>query len=802
MEKLLLALARLLEAVTKALGPRAPRWLTRLNGPKAGPHAATVAVTAPDAQAASYGNVDRADHLGGVHLKAGAAGPAIRAPMEVPPADPGPTVSSKAIPEPEAANTGSYPIDAAISGQPLDSTPVAVAEASMDPMPTGTSAVRVERDILPADIGELLQVAVEEIPGIPEAADPAPAIADRELANGEPSAPSVSDQSPESPTEAATATSLAPMLTSAGMVRTEPDLLPADTGDLSQKIDGSDPAAGVADEAAAPLGHDVAVPAEAADDAGVLPDDTTLTAADYAPDLPEASLAEERAGSSHQEAPDGVLEAGVDATGGSAPSAVDERQTETTDIAGQEPPSLGTTEPLPEVPAPFGPRSRQPAVHRDRRGKRRTVAASDPPAQPSVGAPEPAARPPAEAKLRLSLQPIRRTARLSVVLTRPDGFPARVTVQVAGSPAVEAYDERRYDDLDLPWTSELLDGELRLASAERLQWLRSARQVHVFAADPNEPDLISVSAVSAGVAHTLLCRSTDAEAVRVAAESTGSTAPQLLDHWQGIPEGWIVLTGYTPMRSAAPPLPAGLRPLDPGEGLEIIFDGGLAIRQRVYAAGHPPRISITPAPGGASVTIGGQPATISSDGTWVAPGWDTPGQHMVDVVPGPSVSYEIAADPWLHGGWDFWDAYPTRFGENAKSPWARARICGALILGPAGETVIAHEARPTLVALGARSGATPLRQRDDLAVSVGLTAEPPAFLLSATGPRRTQGRVVWLGPVPAQNASKRHDAEWVATVRNATARRLPLVEADALGEDAWRKAKARARQLRNRRPRT
>jgi len=466
-------------------------------------------------------------------------------------------------------------------------------------------------------------------------------------------------------------------------------------------------------------------------------------------------------------------------------------------ISGSEP----APQPALETPGGQAPRPKQSAVHRDRRGKRRAVAVAAPP-EPVAGASGQSARAPAEARLRLSLHPIRRTARLSVVLTRPDGFPARVTVQEAGSQVIEAYDEQRYDDLDLPWTSELLDGELRLASADGLQWLRSARQVHLFVQDPNEPELISASAARAGIAHALICRSGDVEAVRLAAASTGSSELQTHEHWQGIPGGWIVLSGYTPMHAAATPLPAGLRTLDPGEGLEIGFDGGLALRGRVYAAGHPPRILILPAPGAASVTIGSQPAALSADGAWTAPGWDAPGQHIVDVVPGPSASYEIAADPWLSGGWDFWDAHPERFGDGVGEPWSRARICGALVRGPADETVFAAETQATLIVLGARSGATPLRRRDDAAVSVGLMAEPPAFLLAATGLRRSQGRVVWLGLAPAQKLSRQNDAEWVTIVRSAAARRLPLVQADSLGEDSWRKAKERARRLRNRRPRT
>jgi len=457
------------------------------------------------------------------------------------------------------------------------------------------------------------------------------------------------------------------------------------------------------------------------------------------------------------------------------------------------PPASGT---------PAGPaiRPRQPSVHRDRRGKRRAVTAAAP-SQPAPPAPGPSARPPAEARLRLWLHPIRRTARLSVVLTRPDGFPARVAVLEAGSDAVEAYDEQRYDDLDLPWTSEFLLGELRLMSTDGFQWLRSARRVHIFTQDPNEPGLISTSAAKAGIAHTLICRSGDAEILRLAAAAAGSPELHTHEHWQGIPDDWLVLSGYTPIHAAAPPLPAGFRTMDPGEGLEISIEGGLAVHDRVYAAGHPPRIVITPAPGAASVTIGGLRAELSSDGAWTAPEWDKPGQHVVDIVPGPSLSYEIAADPWLSGGWDYWDAHPQRFGDDAGEPWARARICGALIRGPADETVLAAETQPTLVALGTRAGTTPLRRRADVAVSVGVTAEPPAFLLSATGPRRSQGRVVWLGLAPAQNPSRRYDTEWIAIVRSAAARRLPLVQSDAAGEEAWRKAKERARRLRNRRPR-
>jgi hypothetical protein len=361
---------------------------------------------------------------------------------------------------------------------------------------------------------------------------------------------------------------------------------------------------------------------------------------------------------------------------------------------------------------------------------------------------------------------------------------------------VNAYDTQRYDDLDLPWTGELLDGELRLASTDGFRWLRSARRVHIFAGDPNEPDLISVGAARPDVEHALVCRSSDAAEIRSAATSAGSPELFAHEHWRGIPDGWTVLSRYTPTHSVALSLLPDLRPLDPGAGLEILFEGGLVIRPRVYAAGHPPRIAISPAPGGASITIGGEPATQSADGTWEAPGWDRPGQHMVDIVPGPSASYEIAADPWTTAGWDFWDAYPGRFGSRALDPWARAEICGVQIRGPAGETVFAAETEPTLLAIGPRSSAALLQRRGDVSVSVGFMAEAPAFLLAAMGQRRTQGRVIWLGLTPASKGARQLDPDWIAAVRSAASRRWPLEYSDAIGEDAWRKAKQRARRLR------
>lgn len=445
-------------------------------------------------------------------------------------------------------------------------------------------------------------------------------------------------------------------------------------------------------------------------------------------------------------------------------------------------------------------RPRRQAVHRDRRGRRRQLRSRGPePMAPQPG-PALAARAPAEAALRLALHPVQRSIRLSLILSRPEGFPERVHVWLGGPVEAGFYDAARYDDIDVPWTPELLSGELRYESSEGFQWLRSARRVHIFSADPAEPGLVSVSAVRSGTEHAVICRLEDVPLVEDIARSAGSPALGRHDRWRGVPEGWCVLSGYIPVHTAGTIADAALRPLDPGFDIDVRLAGGLEVRSKVFAEGHPPRIEIPALPDGVSVSIGGEHASISASGGWEAPGWDDCGQHTIDIVPGPSLTYEIIADPVHGGGWAFWDAHEERF--PGHEPWARARICGAAVGGPSGEKALAHESRPTLIALGARRQAIALSQRSDAGASIALLPEPPEFLIEAWGPRRNQGRVIWLGlssKAPAAR-EKQADLAWAAAVRSAAARRLPVEGADAGGaRRAWQRAVRRARSIRRQR---
>jgi hypothetical protein len=445
-------------------------------------------------------------------------------------------------------------------------------------------------------------------------------------------------------------------------------------------------------------------------------------------------------------------------------------------------------------------RPAKPALHRDRRGKRRALAPQAVPASERPAPVEDLLCAPAEAKLRLMLHPIRRIAKVSAVLARPPGYPDRVTLLLGEGAEVSAYSEDRYDDVDLEWTADLLSGEVRLDCKEGYQWLRSSRRIHIFGEVAEEPGVISVGSAALSSPSTIICLLEDATAVRAAAEACGSTALVSHEYWSGIPDGWTVLSGYRPTRAAASGLATGLTGLDPGAGSEIRFSGGLRIRAGSFAQGSPPRIEIAPFPSGAIVTIDGRPAELGEDGAWSTDGWDRPGNHLVDVVPGPSAAYRVIEDPWIKDRWEAWDAHPERFGASPHAPWAVAQVCGAAVSGPGGEYVAAAHAMPSVVCLGLRRGAVVLRGRPDAPVAVGLIREPPAFLISASGLRRSQGRVEWLSPTAPSPSIRAIDPQWVAAVRSAASRRLPIEGGGSTAEDAWRRARERAR--RHRKPRT
>ncbi|MGX1348241.1 hypothetical protein AB7M49_001817 [Bradyrhizobium elkanii] len=463
---------------------------------------------------------------------------------------------------------------------------------------------------------------------------------------------------------------------------------------------------------------------------------------------------------------------------------------------------LGVNEPEVQNPPPASHGEQEPrkhSVHRDRRGQKRS--------RPKTASPQPSkmlrtervpVRASADIRLRLELHPIRETVQLFLVPSRPEEYPDTCIVDLDGGTQLHAYDETRYDDVDLEWLPDTLTREFRLSAPGGFRWIRSARRVHIFSRNPSEPGLVSASAVVLGQEHVVICRSEDCDAVRELGHSTGSSELQDLTHWGGVPTGWCVLGNYTPHRAVEGVTAAEFSSLDPLYDLKIIFVGGLQLRGTAFAEGHAPRIEVPELPAQAKVEIDGKQATADATGAWQADGWDTPGVHLIDVVPGPSLQYEIVADPAGQQGWPRWQ--PDAIFPIGSEAWTRTSICGASVVGIRQETVLAHETTPLLVALGSRGRITPLRRRSDANVSIALPLEPPAFLLTASGPRRHQGKIIWLGIEVSKGGSASSAAElsaWASTVRSAAARRLPIqTNGSVEAKSVWQKATRRARRLR------
>lgn len=419
------------------------------------------------------------------------------------------------------------------------------------------------------------------------------------------------------------------------------------------------------------------------------------------------------------------------------------------------------------------------AVFRDRRGASRKI---DHAARERAAGYKSAGVQRGQAELRLTIDPVNKNVALSAVLSRPEGFPDTVVLAGLDADALQAFDETRYDDIDLEWDPELLQGELRLRDATgRYEWVRSARPIHLFSASVGEADLLTVAAAALDREHAVVCQSNAADSVVALAAEAGSPSLTDCSSWSGVPEGWMVFQGYVPSRAVADPISVDLRPLDPGHQITIAFDGGLEIRSGCFAESRAPRISIVPLPENCQVLIDGEPASQAANGAWEAEDYASPGRHLVNVVPGPSRSYEILPDPGRTG----WSA-------DGETQWPtvlpNAWICGAAIQAPAGRFAIAFEPAQSLCALGANHFVAGIPMRCDVPAAVALLSFEPAFVLVSWGGKRTQGFVLWRGTAPQSFQSAPPDRAWCAVLRAAVARRLSVKPSVDRATAAWKKA--------------
>jgi hypothetical protein len=432
--------------------------------------------------------------------------------------------------------------------------------------------------------------------------------------------------------------------------------------------------------------------------------------------------------------------------------------------------------------------SRPQAVFRDRRGARRSIAQQDE-AEPRRERRTSSRLRHADAKLRLMIDTILKRVSLAAVLLKPEGFPDEIDI---GEAAVQTFDESRYDDFDLEWTTGLLDGEIRLKDeTQKLEWIRSARPFHLFTAASGEPNLVSTSAAPLGSRCTIVCQERHAAEIEAAAAEAGSPALRRLADFEGLPSGWTVLDGYAPVRALHSP-PDWLKPLDPGAETVITFDGGFEIRSAAYAQGEPPLIRIEGMPSNCQVFIDETPAERDEDGSWSAPGWDAPGQHLVDIVPGRSSTYHIMPDPALREGWEPWTAHASLAPALAGS----AAVCGAMVFSSDGRTVLATEPASSVTALGARHEIKMLTIRQDAPAALAALAFEPLFAVLSSGGRKDDSKILVLDfPAAAADQQPRKlDSRWASKIRDMAARRVPIRPETPAAKAAWRTATREARR--------
>lgn len=432
--------------------------------------------------------------------------------------------------------------------------------------------------------------------------------------------------------------------------------------------------------------------------------------------------------------------------------------------------------------------SRPQAIFRDRRGARK------PSAQKDSDAPQRERRATrfrqADARLRLLVDRIRNRVGLAVVLLKPEGFPEEANIDGTSVLAFES----RYDDIDQEWTDVLLDGEFRLRDgAQGLEWIRGARPFHLFAGLPGETGLMSISAAPLAGDCTIVCRARDIEAIVAAAAEAGSPELRRLADFEGIPSEWVVLEGYAPVR-ALTDLPEWLKPLDPGANIVIALSEGFEVRHATYAEGGAPLVRIEGMPGNCQVFIDAAPAERQQDGSWTAPGWDTPGQHRVVVVPGPSRSYNVMPDPAHCNGWEPWSAHDDVVPLLSGS----AAVCGAMVFCPDGRMVLATEPASSVVALGVQHEINSLAVRRDAPAAIAALPFEPLFAILSSGGRRDSNRILALDfpATAAENKPRKFDNRWASTIREMAARRVPVRPATPAAKAAWRSITKEARRWR------
>lgn len=363
--------------------------------------------------------------------------------------------------------------------------------------------------------------------------------------------------------------------------------------------------------------------------------------------------------------------------------------------------------------------------------------------------------------------------RLSLLPRRGDSSPAEIVVSDAGESAeLVPLQEDWYEDVILPNLGSLLRSGIHWegtgADGSAFRWSLAGREVYVLGPHHDLYGFVSTPRLILGERHVVLCVAEKREEVLRALASAGSPDPSILDVTSGIPQGWLGFANVIPQRpvdqSQSGDILDALRPLP---DIEIVLEGGIRFDRSAWLIGYPPAIRVHGDRSSLRLLIDGHDATSQADGTYVAPHWDEPGEHVVWTVR-ESRSYEIRAGL---EEWSFWDAYQHSLGDfTSPDHLTGPSICGCAVRLP----ITAGNRRHVLtlpgtnaVILGAEPGQIEFcRIRRDLnnPIAVAFPAFEPIWAVPADALHcdKRFHRVLLIGsPIPPRQTEgelSRHDA--------------------------------------------
>jgi hypothetical protein len=170
----------------------------------------------------------------------------------------------------------------------------------------------------------------------------------------------------------------------------------------------------------------------------------------------------------------------------------------------------------------------------------------------------------------------------------------------------------------------------------RWHWVLGGRELYVLAPgdDAGLCGFVSVPRLllNLGAEHVVLATTERRAEVLAALTEAGCGEPVIMDETvEGVPAGWLLLRGVEPTRPVQSRDEADImNALRPAAEIDPHFAGGIRLAGRTWVLGHPPRIRFTGDTSGEfEVKIDAESASVSPQGGYVAPGWDTEGRHSL-----------------------------------------------------------------------------------------------------------------------------------------------------------------------------